>query len=75
MGQNALHTQALGPIFTRRRVHNSILGTECSLYAGLALFLTSLFQFAEATVQYTDPVTNEDFVYGVFTTPRLVEFF
>ncbi|XP_068741365.1 semaphorin-4D-like isoform X1 [Montipora capricornis] len=25
----------------------------------------------QATVQYTDPVTKEDFVYGVFTTPQL----
>lgn len=29
-----------------------------------------LFVFSEATATYQDPVTNEDYVYGIFTTPK-----
>ena len=28
------------------------------------------FGFSEATATYKDPKTNEDYVYGIFTTPK-----
>lgn len=39
-------------------------------YENLQKHFDQLFAFSEATATYQDPVTNEDYVYGIFTTPE-----
>lgn len=57
-------------IFCVRFMSSRYVKHNVNDYENLQKHFDQLFAFSEATATYQDPVTNEDYVYGIFTTPE-----